>query len=623
MKKVPVWIWVVPLVIILGLGAVSVSVWKSVLADTYAEEQSRLINRASVLISKELGFMQQIVEYLREELETIPQENFASEADWRRAVEEQFRQTRHLSDNISQLRWLSPTGQEWVRVNVNSREDTTAIPLEELQDKSSRYYFIKGSQLSLGEVLITPTDLNVEHGLIVEPYEATTRAVTKLESPQGTWEGLLVVNFNVNRVLEQLRAMQTLSNTLQVVDSQGNWLLSYRPEREWRHLYGDYSVAMPQLYPDAWQRIIERRALATESLEGLPATVTPGYIDSASQLPPRTYLISKVRPDMWLKDQYTIYIVVVALACLMYATTVALLLLRWRLAKQRSAYLERIRLDKARVEKAYSILKDTNKNLVMLQKELVEQSKLSALGMLVAGVGHELNTPLGGLRMTLSSITNHIKRIKQAEDPLSEKQAKHLDLIKQTLDIAESNLDRAVGVVEQFKRITDSRTQQTLQNFKVGLVLEDTLAALKPLRKLHPNVEVSMQGDPDLEFCSTAGVVSQVLQSLITNALDHAFPNQASGEITIAFSKEEHYVIEIRDNGKGIDEAILPAIWEPFVTTGRGGKHTGLGLFMVHQWVTELLRGQITVEQNTPHGARFTILIPLPKEAKKSQPIGH
>ncbi len=611
MKKPPVWIFAVPLVMVIALGLVTIHVWKKTLADTYGEEQGQLINRASVLISKELGLMEQITNYMREELESIVPQSFDSEDAWRRAVETQLKQTRHLSNIIAQLRWLSPDGQELVRVDVRPNGTTQAIPKSELQNKSGRYYFIKGSQLAQGQTLITPTDLNVEHGRIVVPYEPTTRSVTKLEGPQGEWQGLLVVNFNVSSVLEQIRLLQTPENTLQVIDNQGNWLLSYIPEREWRHMYGDYTMALPQLYPDAWQRIQTYRTLTKESLDGLPTLVSPSAINLDPQSAPRTYLIAKVRPDVWLKSQLIVYGVTGMVAILIYGALVALVWFRWRLVTQKAVYVERIRHDKARIEKAHTRLKENNQNLVMMQKELVEQSKLSALGMLVAGVGHELNTPLGGLRMTLSSVASHMKRMKQEADSLTERQAKHMDMVHQALTIADNNLERAVAVVQQFKRITDGRTRQALTNFKVGLMLEDTLAALKPLRKLHPKVDIVLQGDPELEFCAAAGVVSQVLQSLITNALDHAFPDHSEGEIAIAFNKEEEYVIEVRDNGCGINEADLSKIWEPFFTTGRGEKHSGLGLFMVSQWVNELLNGQITVGPNAPHGTRFVIKIPI------------
>jgi signal transduction histidine kinase len=147
-------------------------------------------------------------------------------------------------------------------------------------------------------------------------------------------------------------------------------------------------------------------------------------------------------------------------------------------------------------------------------------------------------------------------------------------------------------------------------------MFDDTLAPLKAVLKKHPNVRVERHCDPADEIIAAQGVISQVLQNLIMNALDHAFDNEQSGVITLTAICESEYVIEVSDNGKGIRKDIIDHIWEPFVTTERGVKqHSGLGLFTVHQWVTRLLKGRVTVHSETGQ-TRFTLYIPIPENSE-------
>lgn len=610
MKHPSMWIFVLPFVCVAILAGVSINVWQSVVVKQFEDQQSQLVNRASALLSQELSYINQIVDFLRVELEVLPPGAFNNQDAWRHVVETKLISAHRLSSNISQLRWITLTGQEAARVNVDNGR-VEVVNAKQLQDKSNRYYFIKGRRAPYGDIAFTPIDLNVEHGLIEEPYVVTVRATTKLQDVHGNILGLLVLNFDLNDVFAQIRDLQTDQSTLELLDGEGNWLLSSNAELEWLHLYGDYTASLSHTAPQAWQQIKNGSSLSNFVIGGVPSVARIASSEDMDDVFPEKYMLSRVRTDVWKDERYAIYITVALVSVLLYFAVVSSCWLRWRLSEQQRKYIKKVKRDKARVESAHASLIESNRNLVLLQQELVEQSKLSALGMLVAGVGHELNTPLGGLRMTLSSIAHAQKRIGKSPDSLPEPVSRANQAIKDTLLIAEQNLDRAFSVVEQFKRITDNRTQQTLQHFKVSQILEDTLAALKPLRKQYPNITITHRGESELEFYSVAGVISQVLQSLIVNAFDHAFPSGQHGNLTITFSKEEHYVITVSDDGVGLDQSIMSTIWEPFVTTGRGGHHTGLGLFMVHQWVTQLLHGKIKAENNPAGGAMFTVFIPI------------
>lgn len=601
----------IPLLLVAGISYWGISLWVYASQEQLKEQQTQLVGRASVLMSRELGHIYQVMDFLRTELEVLDPTQMTDKESWRRAVEQQLMRAHSLSEYMAQARWLSPNGMELARVNI-SDGNVLAVPVSRLQDKSSRYYFLQGVQTHYQDVLLTAIDLNVEFGAVVRPYEITVRGVTKLQNSMHQDIGMLVVNYNLNELFNRLGNMASSTNTLEVLDHQGQWLLSNEPDWAWDHVLGNYRFTFANLQPKAWFEGTSERGLATIFLDqDRPAVLLPSQIDETGRvIEPKYYLLSQVNSKIWQSMQRNMLIVTGVAALFSYSALVALELLAWRIMSQRREYLERIKQDKARLEDSQALLISNNQNLILLQKELVEQSKLSALGMMVAGVGHELNTPLGGLRMSLSSMQSLLKRLGTEDQVLRE----HLN---SSLDIAFQNLDRAVDVVVQFKRITEHQVHQDLENFNVQELVQDTLAPLAPLLKKYPQVSIEHQIAPNLVWRASPGVVSQVMQNIITNALEHAFVADKPGTVSIVASREEEYVLEISDDGKGIDEQIIAHIWEPFVTTGRGEKHTGLGLYMVHQWVTRLLGGSVRVK-NTQQGAKFTITIPIPIDEKAS-----
>jgi signal transduction histidine kinase len=430
----------------------------------------------------------------------------------------------------------------------------------------------------------------------------------KILDDAGSELGLLVVNYNLNYLFARLRAMQTATNTFEMIDSEGFWLLSQTPEIEWLHLYGDILSSFANQFPNSWPNIKQSRTLqGIELAGGRPLTVLPSFVDDRQGGVPSYFFLSKARANVWQQRAQLAMLSVISTSLIVYGLLVAIMLLWWKNAEQKRAYMQALQHEKQQLEIAQSELQNNNRDLVTLQNELVEKGKLSSLGLMVAGVGHELNTPLGGVRLSLSSLEHLIKQI---QSELSEQQA---TLFQNSLNLATQNLNRAVQVVAQFKRMTENQMSPDSECFSVNAMFDDTLAPLKAVLKKHPNVRVERHCDPADEIIAAQGVISQVLQNLIMNALDHAFDNEQSGVITLTAICESEYVIEVSDNGKGIRKDIIDHVWEPFVTTERGIKqHSGLGLFMVHQWVTRLLKGRVTVHSE-PGQTRFTLYLPIPE----------
>ena len=611
MKRPLLAIVLLPLLLVASLGYLSWGYWQDRSREQWREEQVDLLNRGAVLMSRELGHIQQTLAYMDQVLgKYYRPDQFDDLKRWQDGVASYFVRAAGLSDYISQIRWLTPEGLEAVRVNISGNQ-AEVVPKSALQDKSNRYYFLDGMAGDGESASFSPIDLNVERGSIVTPYEITVRASMKILDDVGSELGLLVVNYNLNYLFARLRAMQTATNTFEMIDSEGFWLLSQTPEIEWLHLYGDILSSFANQFPNSWPSIKQSRTLqGIELADGRPLTVLPSFVDDRQGGVPSYFFLSKVRSNVWQQRAQLAMFSVISTSLIVYGLLVAIMLLWWKNSEQKRAYMQALQHEKQQLEIAQLELQNNNKDLVTLQSELVEKGKLSSLGLMVAGVGHELNTPLGGVRLSLSSLEHLIKQI---QPELSEQQA---TLFQNSLNLATQNLSRAIQVVAQFKRITENQMSSNSERFSVESMFDDTLAPLKSVLKKHSNIKLICHCEQIDEIISAQGVISQVLQNLIMNALDHAFDNEQYGVITLSATCEEEYVIEVSDNGRGIREDIIDHIWEPFVTTERGIKqHSGLGLFMVHQWVTRLLKGRVTVHSE-PGQTRFTLYLPIPESSE-------
>ncbi|SBS31111.1 Alginate biosynthesis sensor protein KinB [Marinomonas aquimarina] len=604
MKRPLIIIYLLPLLLVVLGAAVVFQLWQEQLRERLRFEQVQLINRGTAVMSRELGHIKQVVEYMGGELqERLTPDRYPDEEAWRVAVAQYFSRVQGLSDYVSQIRWLAPNGLEKVRINVRDRQ-VEWVPLAELQDKSNRYYFTEGIAADASTVLMTPIDLNIENGNIVRPYEVTIRASLKVQDASQQTLGLLVLNYNLNYLFTRLRSMQSAHNTLEMVNTKGEWLLAARPELEWLHLYGDILSSFANTYPASWQGIDQSQSLTPIQLpDGRPLSSSPVHVDEGTSQAPYYYFLSQVRADVWRQERSFIALAVITMAVVAYTILTSFGLLWWRNSEQRRKNLAHITAEKAALESTQQKLTEANKTLLSLQDELVEKGRLSSLGLMVAGVGHELNTPLGGIRLNLSALQHLKTRIEPHVD------AEVLELYTSSTELAMHNLKHAMNVIQQFKRITQQQADSGNEVFNVQRMLEDTLSPLKSMLKKHDNIQIALHVDPDLTLDSAQDVLSQVLQNLILNALEHAFMEGQPGAIHITAQQEDDFVLEVADDGQGIPAQLLSTIWEPFVTTGRGKQHSGLGLYMVHQWVTRLLHGKIEVRSDE-QGTRFTIIIP-------------
>ncbi|MCL2458493.1 MAG: ATP-binding protein [Desulfobulbus sp.] len=259
-------------------------------------------------------------------------------------------------------------------------------------------------------------------------------------------------------------------------------------------------------------------------------------------------------------------------------------------------------------------LLQTLDDLQRMQKQLVLAEKLAALGELVAGVAHEINTPVG---VALSASSTLAEKNRTLAELFDQGEMKRSDLTQFLEDSREGanmilmNLDRASNLIRSFKMVSADQVSEHRRTFGVKKYIEEILLSLRPkLKIVNPSIEVVC--DENLVVESYPGAFSQILTNLIINTLTHGFGLEQSGAIHIEVHRtDESLELRYADNGKGMAAEIRDHIFEPFFTTARGQGSTGLGMHIVFNIVTRTLGGNITCESAPGQGTVFVMNMPV------------
>ncbi len=248
------------------------------------------------------------------------------------------------------------------------------------------------------------------------------------------------------------------------------------------------------------------------------------------------------------------------------------------------------------------------------RSHLVESAKMASLGGLVAGVAHEINTPVGIAVSTASYLQERTAevRLRLERGALADGDVRsYLDDAAESARLLLSNADRAAQLVQSFKQVAVDQTSDERRRFDLSTYIDETLASLQPSLKGTP-VAVHVDCSPGITMDSYPGPFAQVITNLVLNSLQHAFPTHGGGMIRIHVAEIGDDEIELRyeDDGRGIPPALHDKIFEPFFTTRRGAGGSGLGLHLVYNIVTGRLNGTITVAARQGGGTLFAIRLP-------------
>jgi len=276
-----------------------------------------------------------------------------------------------------------------------------------------------------------------------------------------------------------------------------------------------------------------------------------------------------------------------------------------------------------RVEKRTKELAAANKELTatlerlnQAQQQLIQSEKMASLGGLVAGVAHEINTPVGIGVTAASHLEDKTKAMLEEFRAGALKRAsleEFLGVCDESTHMILANLRRAAELIRSFKQVAVDRSTEERRVFLLRSYFEQVLLSLRPhLKKTAIVVELAC--DDKVEIDSYPGVWSQILTNLVLNALQHAYEPGQAGRIKITATLEpERLRFIFADDGKGIAPENLNLIFEPFFTTYRQKGGTGLGLSIVYNLVTQTMGGTIHVASELGQGTVFSIMVPLAK----------
>lgn len=276
------------------------------------------------------------------------------------------------------------------------------------------------------------------------------------------------------------------------------------------------------------------------------------------------------------------------------------------------ALQESERMLETRVAQRTQELQSTLAHLKQTQEDLIQAEKLSALGSMVAGVSHELNTPLGVIVTASTALHERASELQQDFESGSLTRSRagaELTAVVDACSLIHRCADRSAALVQSFKQVAIDQVSERRRQFSLQQVVEENLVALRASQKWDPWPVVNTVG-PDIQCDSFPGPLGQVLTNLVMNAVHHGIADLPGGQVVIGARLEGSMVaLWVRDNGRGMDARTLARVFEPFFTTRLGKGGSGLGLSVSHRIATTLLQGDLRAESQPGQGSTFTLTL--------------
>ena len=272
------------------------------------------------------------------------------------------------------------------------------------------------------------------------------------------------------------------------------------------------------------------------------------------------------------------------------------------------------------LQKSNMTLQNTIEELNSAQAQLIETKKMASLGHIVVGVAHEINTPLGVCITAASGIHDELETLDKEFQANRVSQQDFSEYIEKTgyyCEILNDNLNASAKLINSFKQVMIEEENYNIDWCTVNLhdFVDQMLGNMDSILGDY-NVQINNRCDRQLELYTSPGALSQIINSLISNSLMHAFEPTDDAQIVLSTQPfGQRIIIDYHDNGKGISEENIQHIFEPFFTTRRGRKDSsGLGLSIIYNLVTKVLKGHIKVQSKPGEGTNFYIELPLLSE---------
>lgn len=266
------------------------------------------------------------------------------------------------------------------------------------------------------------------------------------------------------------------------------------------------------------------------------------------------------------------------------------------------------------LRKRNSELAASMETIQMAKDQLVESEKLASLGGLVAGIAHDVNTPLGVSVTATSFLQDRVSKLQNAYDNkklTGSTMTSFLSEAQQTINLLTNNLNRASDLISSFKQVAVDQTSEAEREINVSEYLGEVVQSLAPNFKKTDHT-IDIQCPSDLSIKCAPGVLAQILTNMIMNSLIHGFENKSKGQIKVVISKDDgNLLIDYADDGKGLEKDTLARHFDAFFTTRRGKGGSGLGTHIMYNLVTQTLGGAIEAFSEPEKGLQYKITIPV------------
>ncbi|MFA9216569.1 MAG: ATP-binding protein [Sphingomonadaceae bacterium] len=264
-------------------------------------------------------------------------------------------------------------------------------------------------------------------------------------------------------------------------------------------------------------------------------------------------------------------------------------------------------------EQLESRVEARTRELRQAMEQIIASEKLASLGVLVAGVSHELNTPIGNMLLAATALNDKLKELNSNAELNTMTRSGLLHGLGECLgasNIIARNGHRASDLIDSFKRVSVDQTSQRRRTFDLRTTIQDSLTALGNIIR-RARVSVDLQIPDSISMDSYPGHLEQIINNIVMNSLTHGFDGTEGGEITISARLAGDMIeLDYRDNGYGIAPDVLHKVFEPFYTTRMGQGGSGLGLSIVHNLVHGIFKGQLRLDSAPGQGVHMQFLLP-------------
>lgn len=542
------------------------------------------------------------------------------------ANSEFIRQSGHSREELIGMSWTKLVHPDDLKMMVQYHQTRRELPGEVPRTYEFRFISKTGgiTDIFLTVALIQGTDKSIASLQDITERKRLEKALRESEEMYrtvfentGTATVLIDNDTTISLVNEEFSKLYGISK--EEIEGKMSWLdFVYEPDKDWMRQYHEERRRYPLGTPNRYEfRFVGRDGVIRNTLNCvamIPGTnkSVASFVD-ISDLRRAQEEIRELNAELEQK--------VISRTQDLMAMNEELQAMNGELVQTNSTLAEEI-AERERIEQA---LEQTNRELSrsieqlkVAQSQLVQSEKLASLGSLVAGVAHEINTPVGlgvTAASTLDKVTREFTRAYQEGNADKQDLLEYLDDTKTAVSIILPNLQRAARLIRSFKQVSIDQSSEVRREFNVREYLDEILLSLHPkLKKTKQTVVIDCE--PDIEIDSFPGPFAQIITNLVMNSLTHAFEPQQPGEIRInARNDGDDVEMVFSDNGCGMAPEVLARIFDPFYTTRRGQGGTGLGLYILYNIVTMQFGGTIQCESEPGKGTVFTIRFPARKEA--------